>query len=138
MRILKNKILIAVLVFLVIIIFIISYKNEILKIIYPKTYNEIVTTYAEKYEVDSNLIFAVIKAESNFKEDAVSSKSAIGLMQIVENTAIDVARKNNIEIKSENIKEELLNVDNNINIGTKYLETLLKKYNNLEVALAAY
>ena len=76
------------------------------------------------------MIFAVIKAESNFKEDAVSSKSAIGLMQIVENTAIDVARKNNIEIKSENIKEELLNVDNNINIGTKYLETLLKKYNN--------
>lgn len=73
MRILKNKILIAVLVFLVIIIFVISYKNEILKIIYPKTYNEIVTTYAEKYEVDSNLIFAVIKAESNFKEDAVSS-----------------------------------------------------------------
>ena len=138
MRILKNKILIAVLVFLVIIIFVISYKNEILKIIYPKTYNEIVTTYAEKYEVDSNLIFAVIKAESNFKEDAVSSKSAIGLMQIVENTAIDVVRKNNIEIKSENIKEELLNVDNNINIGTKYLETLLKKYNNLEIALAAY
>lgn len=126
MRILKSKILIAVLVFLVIIIFVISYKNEILKIIYPKTYNEIVTAYAEKYEVDSNLIFAVIKAESNFKEDAVSSKSAIGLMQIVENTAIDVARKNNIEIKQENIKEELLNVDNNINIGTKYLETLLK------------
>ena len=31
-----------------------------------------------------------------------------------------------------------MNVDNNINIGTKYLETLLKKYNNLEVALAAY
>ena len=138
MRILKSKILIAILCFLVIIIFVISYKNEILKIIYPKTYNEIVTTYAEKYEVDSNLIFAVIKAESNFKEDAVSSKSAIGLMQIVENTALDVARKNNIEIKSENIKEELLNVDNNINIGTKYLETLLKKYNNLEVALAAY
>ena len=138
MRILKSKILIAILCFLVIIIFVISYKNEILKIIYPKTYNEIVTTYAEKYEVDSNLIFAVIKAESNFEENAVSSKSAIGLMQIVENTALDVARKNNIEIKQENIKEELLNVDNNINIGTKYLETLLKKYNNLEVALAAY
>ena len=138
MRILKSKILIAILCFLVIIIFVISYKNEILKIIYPKTYNEIVTTYAEKYGVDSNLIFAVIKAESNFEENAVSSKSAIGLMQIVENTALDVARKNNIEIKQENIKEELLNVDNNINIGTKYLETLLKKYNNLEVALAAY
>jgi len=138
LKILKSKILIAISVFLIFIIFVIAYKEKILKIIYPKTYSEIVTTYAEKYGVDSNLIFAVIKAESNFEEEAVSSKSAIGLMQIVENTALDVARKNNIEIKPENIKEELLNVDNNINIGTKYLETLLKKYNNLEVALAAY
>ena len=119
MKILKSKILIAISVFLIFIIFVIAYKEKILKIIYPKTYSEIVTTYAEKYGVDSNLIFAVIKAESNFEEEAVSSKSAIGLMQIVENTALDVARKNNIEIKSENIKEELLNVDNNINIGTK-------------------
>ncbi len=138
LKILKSKILIAISILLIFIIFIIAYKEKILKIIYPKTYSEIVTTYAEKYGVDSNLIFAVIKAESNFEENAVSSKSAIGLMQIVENTALDVARKNNIEIKQENIKEELLNVDNNINIGTKYLETLLKKYNNLEVALAAY
>lgn len=138
LKILKSKILIAISILLIFIIFIIAYKEKILKIIYPKTYSEIVTTYAEKYGVDSNLIFAVIKAESNFEENAVSNKSAIGLMQIVENTALDVARKNNIEIKQENIKEELLNVDNNINIGTKYLETLLKKYNNLEVALAAY
>ena len=138
LKILKSKILIAISILLIFIIFIIAYKEKILKIIYPKTYSEIVTTYAEKYGVDSNLIFAVIKAESNFEENAVSSKSAIGLMQIVENTALDVARKNNIEIKQENIKEELLNVDNNINIGTKYLETLLKKYNNLEVARAAY
>ena len=80
----------------------------------------------------------MIKAESNFKSEAVSNKSAIGLMQIVEDTALEVARRNNIEIDYNNVKEELLEEDNNINIGTKYLSTLLERYQNVEVALAAY
>ena len=59
-------------------------------------------------------------------------------MQIVEETAIEVATRNQIDIDTENISEELLNIDNNINIGTKYLSTLLTQYGNIEVALAAY
>ena len=105
---------------------------------YPKTYSEIVTTYAEQYKVDENLVYAVIKAESNFRSNAESNKSAIGLMQIVEDTAVDVAKKSNINIESQNIREELLKEDNNINVGTKYLSILLSKYGNIEVALAAY
>lgn len=114
------------------------FKDKIMKMIYPKTYSEIISVYAEEYNVDENLIFAVIKAESNFNNDAISNKSAIGLMQIVEDTAIDVAKKNNIDINTENIEEELLNIEKNINIGTKYLSTLLEQYGNIEVALAAY
>ena len=72
---------------------------------YPKTYSEIVTTYAEQYKVDENLVYAVIKAESNFRSNAESNKSAIGLMQIVEDTAVDVAKKSNINIESQNIRE---------------------------------
>ena len=85
-----------------------------------------------------SLIFALIKAESNFKEEAVSHKDAIGLMQIMEETAIDVAKKYDINIDENNAKEEILNTDNNINIGTKYLSVLLEKYKNVEVAVAAY
>ena len=60
-------------------------------------------------------------------------------MQIVGETAIDVANKNNIDIDEDNnIEEELLNVQNNINIGTKYLSMLLEQYSNTEIALAAY
>ena len=49
-------------------------------------------------------------------------------------TAEEVANKNGIELTEENI----LNPDVNINIGTKYISTLLEKYKNIEIALAAY
>ncbi len=133
-----KKIISIIIVILIIISIFMIFKDKIMKMIYPKTYSEIISVYAEEYNVDENLIFAVIKAESNFNNDAISNKSAIGLMQIVEDTAIDVAKKNNIDINTENIEEELLNIEKNINIGTKYLSTLLGQYGNIEVALAAY
>ena len=138
---LKNKykiIISTVIIILIIAILFVLFKDKLLKILYPKTYSEIISVYAEEYDVEENLIYAVIKAESNFDSRAVSNKDAIGLMQIVEDTAIDVARKNNIDIDTENIEEEILDIDNNINIGTKYLSTLLTQYGNIEVALAAY
>ena len=49
-----------------------------------------------------------------------------------------VARKYNIEIDFNNSEREILNVQNNIKIGTKYLAVLLEKYKNIEVAVAAY
>ena len=135
----KYKIIIGtVIMILIIAILLILFKDELLKILYPKTYSEIISVYAEEYDVEENLIYAVIKAESNFESQAVSNRDAIGLMQIVEETAVDVAKKNNIELDTENIEEEILDIDNNINIGTKYLSTLLTQYGNVEVALAAY
>ena len=135
----KYKIIIGtVIIILIITILFVLFKDRLLKILYPKTYSEIISVYAEEYDVEENLIYAVIKAESNFDSNAVSNKSAIGLMQIVEETAIDVANRNQIEIDTENVVEELLDIDNNINIGTKYLSTLLTQYGNIEVALAAY
>ena len=138
---LKNKykmIIGTVIVVLIIAILFVVFKDKLLKILYPKTYSEIISVYAEEYDVEENLIYAVIKAESNFESQAVSNRDAIGLMQIVEETAIDVAKKNNIDIDTENIEEEILDIDNNINIGTKYLSTLLTQYGNIEVSLAAY
>jgi len=136
---LKNKkIFIIIIAILIIVVFLGIFKNKILKIIYPKTYKEIVSVYSEKYNVEENLVFALIKAESNFNSEAVSHRDAIGVMQIMEETAKDVANKNSIKIENENIKQELLKIDNNINIGTKYLSTLLEKYKNKEIAVAAY
>ena len=138
-KLLLNKKLIAIgIVIVIIAIFVLLFKDNIMKMIYPKKYEEYVSIYADKYQVGENLIFALIKAESNFNKDSVSNKGAIGLMQLMEETAIDVANKNNIELDQENIREDLLKVDKNINIGTKYLSMMLERYGNIEIALAAY
>lgn len=105
---------------------------------YPKTYQEAVKIYQEKYNIEENLIFAVIKAESNFDTTAISNRNAIGLMQLMEETAKDVAKKNKIELNVDEIEDELVNVYKNIEIGTCYLASLIEKYGNKELALAAY
>ena len=134
----NKKILVCGLIILILIVFLIVFKNKIQRIFYPKLHEEFVSMYSDEYGVDENLVFAVIKAESNFQEDAVSHKDALGLMQIMKETAEDVARKYNIEIDFNNSEREILNVQNNIKIGTKYLAVLLEKYKNIEVAVAAY
>ena len=104
----------------------------ILKRLYPKIYYEYVLEASEKYDVDENLIFAIIKNESNFKNSISSNKGAQGLMQLMEATAIDVAKN----IGLSNI--DLSDPQTNIKIGTKYYSYLYNKYQNKELALAAY
>lgn len=135
-RLLKKKILvfISLIVIIVIIINSTNIKKIIYNNIYPKKYSYEVEKYAKEYSVDENLIYAVIKAESNFDKNAVSRKNAKGLMQLMYDTAVDIANTIGIEINEEKILEP----DTNINIGTKYISILINKYNNIEVALAAY
>lgn len=111
-----------------------SIKKIILRKIYIKDYEEYVTNYAKEYNIDSNLIYAIIKAESNFKKDAISNKDAKGLMQIMYPTAIDVAKVLNINID----EQKILDPETNIMIGTKYISMLISKYKNISLALAAY
>ena len=136
----KNKKLrfIIIISVLIVIVFVFLFKNNLLKIIYPKTYKEIVSIYSQEYGIEENLIFAVIKSESNFEKDVISNKNAVGLMQLLEGTAKEVAENNNIDIDTNNTKEELKDAYNNIEIGTCYLSTLIRKYENKELALAAY
>lgn len=136
-KIISKRKCIAVIVFILIIILLFAVfkiQNNLLKIIYPKKYEEYVSKYAEEYNIEENLIYAVIKAESNFDENAVSNKEAQGLMQLMNTTANEVAQKVNIEITGDMIKEP----EYNIMLGTKYLSMMVDKYNNIELALTAY
>ena len=134
----KTLFIILVIIILLILLAIINIPEKIQKIIYKKEYSEYVQKYALEYNVDENLIYAVIKAESNFKVDAKSSKDAIGLMQLMESTAMDILRQINITISDEELEEKLKEPDININLGTKYLSILLEKYQNVELAVTAY
>ena len=107
--------------------------NKIMKILYPIEYENLVTLYSQEYQVDEYLIYAIIKAESNFDINAVSNKGAKGLMQLMENTAKDVIKKVNIDISSEDLSEKLLEPDININLGTKYISILLLKSGNIHI-----
>lgn len=107
----------------------------IYKALYPKKYSEYVYKYSEEYSVDSDLIFAIIKAESNFEYDAKSSQNAMGLMQLLNSTAEEVANKLKIEYNNENT---LLNPENNIQMGVKYFSELYDIYGNIELAICAY
>jgi len=129
-----KKLMIVVIIIVGIIITAILINKLTIKILYKKEYSEYVTKYSQEYNVDENLIYALIKAESNFQVDAISNKNALGLMQLMPSTAEEVANKNGIQLTEENILEP----DVNINIGTKYISTLLEKYECVEIALAAY
>lgn len=108
---------------------------QILPKIYPQEYSEYVEKYAKEYELDPLLIYSIIKAESNFKNDAKSNSNAIGLMQVMLSTAQEMGEDLELE---EITEEKLCEPEINIRIGTRYFKTLLEKYNNYNLAIIAY
>ena len=129
-----KKLLTVIIIAIFLIMAIDTIRDQMMKKLYKKDYSEYVSKYAEEYGVEENLIYAIIKAESNFNPNAVSTQKAKGLMQLIDSTAKEVASKNEIELTDESIFDP----ETNINLGTKYIAILLEKYECIEVALAAY
>lgn len=135
-RLLKFLITLLIVASIIFILFkVIKIDDIIMKKLYPLKYSEYVEKYAKEYNIDKYMVYAIIKAESNFNENAKSSSDAIGLMQIMETTAIETARKMKLEVT----EEDLFKPDLNINIGLKYFTYLLNQYdNNYPLAIIAY
>ncbi|GHV44695.1 lytic transglycosylase [Synergistales bacterium] len=88
---------------------------------------QIASRYADEYNIDEELIRALIQVESGWKPDAVSIKGARGLMQLMPRTASMLG------------VEDSFDPEENIGGGVKYLSQLTDKYRgDIEKALAAY
>jgi hypothetical protein len=92
-----------------------------------RSYDDVISAASEQYKIPEPLIRAVIKQESDFREDAVSQKGALGLMQLMPETADLLG------------VEDSFDVEDNIFGGTRYLRQMIDLYRgNLNKALAAY
>jgi soluble lytic murein transglycosylase len=102
---------------------------------YPLRYEQIVRGHARNYELDPALLAAVIYQESKFKADARSTSGAIGLMQLLPDTAKGIA----IHTGGSAFRVDDLYVPElNVRYGAWYLRHLLEKYADERTALAAY
>lgn len=92
-----------------------------------KKYTSTIDYYADQYRLPKALLHAVITAESAYDPNAISRAGAVGLMQLMPETAKRYGVRNR------------RNPSDNINGGTQYLKDLLHMFNNnLALALAAY
>ena len=108
--------------------------DAIYRLVYPENYQQIVEKYAKKYSVPKELIFAVIKVESNFNPNDVSSAGAMGLMQIIPSTYEWLTTK----LGEEYCEENLYDPEINIKYGTYYLQYLYSRFGSWEKAIIAY
>ena len=90
---------------------------------------------ATEFDVPVPLILAVIRTESDFRPQVVSSAGAVGLMQLLPQTFTDVSER---LLQEENAVSEIYDPATNIRYGTCYLAYLYRQFGDWETALAAY
>ena len=102
---------------------------------YPLSYEQIVRGHAKNYDLDPALLAAVIYRESKFDAGARSSSGAIGLMQLLPETAKGIALHTG---GSRFVVADLFDPEINVRYGSFYLRRLIDKYGDTRLALAAY
>lgn len=108
--------------------------NNQLSLRFPLPYQNTVQTYAKNYQIPKELIYAIIRQESGFRNDVVSSAGAHGLMQIMPTTAKSIAKHEKIAYVD---KKQLFSIQKNIEIGVAYLRQLKKCYHKNPILVAA-
>lgn len=104
---------------------------------FPEVKPELFSANASKYQLPSSYIYAITRQESAFDQYANSPVGATGYMQLMPATAKETAQK--IGLKNYKKKAQLTEGDINVQLGTAYFESLLKRYDgNRILATAAY
>ena len=102
---------------------------------YPLRYETIVRAHAKNYDLPPTLLAAVIYTESRFDADARSDAGAVGLMQLLPDTARGIAVRTGGD---GFVVSDLLDPEINVRYGSWYLRHLLDRYHDVRTALAAY
>ncbi len=97
--------------------------SDLLNRLYPRPYRNVVIQYSKQYNLSEDHIFALMRQESMFREDAQSRSGALGLMQIMPKTGKWLASKMGIN------EYNLLHPQISIQLGAKFYSDLLKMYN---------
>ena len=102
---------------------------------YPLEYEHIVGAHARNYDLDPALLAAVIYAESRFDPNAESPAGALGLMQLLPDTAKGIALRTG---GARFVVADLRDPEINVRYGSWYLDHLRDRYGDARLALAAY
>ncbi|CAM2862929.1 transglycosylase SLT domain-containing protein [Legionella worsleiensis] len=108
--------------------------NNQLSLRFPLAYQQTVKTYANQYSIPPEFVYAIIRQESGFREDVVSTAGARGLMQLMPQTASVISKMSKIQYTDQ---KQLFLSNKNINIGIAYLQHLAKRFSNHPVLVAA-
>lgn len=108
--------------------------NNQLTLRFPLAYKNQIGLYAKKYAIAPEFVYAIIRQESGFREDVVSSVGARGLMQVMPYTAHVVSVANKIPYRDP---AQLFLSEKNIQIGVAYLQQLTKRFGNHPILVAA-
>lgn len=94
----------------------------------PAQYRELVEHFSKRYNLSVELVYAIIHSESDFSPTLVSSKSAMGLMQILPGTASDEVHRFLYGRRGQVSYDQLRVPEINIRYGTAYLHILFNRY----------
>ena len=104
------------------------------KTLYPLKYEKYVATYCRKYNLEESFVFAVIKCESSFQSDAVSSAGAMGLMQIMPDTFTWLKTKTGEDLP----QKMLFDPETSIRYGCLLYSMFIEQFGTEAEAVAAY
>jgi len=107
-----------------------------LEVRFPVEHEALIRSYAAKRQVPAAVLYAIIRTESAFMDDARSPAGALGLMQVMPATGRETARRIGATLPSA---RALLNPEKNVMIGSAYLKQVLDRFDgSFSMAAAAY
>ncbi|MFZ2539458.1 MAG: lytic transglycosylase domain-containing protein [Oscillospiraceae bacterium] len=132
----KLGVLLLLIILIIAAIFGIKYSaDKLYKTAYPKKYSQSIEKYAKEFNIDEDILYAIIKTESDFNPDVTSNVGARGLTQIMNDTFDWIKTKLD---DSDTVYDDMYESEDNIRYGAFLISYLYHEFDSYETAVAAY